>query len=111
MEQNTLETLAQREQALLEREEALAARERQAALTEGLRARGLPDALSALLTPSAPEQLNDALDTLRDAWDSALTARVTDRLRAHPPAASGALPPAPDERLRRLRAAMGLSKA
>ena len=104
-------TPEEREAALNAREQALLKRERQEALTQGLSARGLPQALSPFLGSDPGEEMEQALDGLRAAWEEALAGRVRDRLRMAPPSASGALPPAPDEALRRVRAAMGLNNA
>ena len=101
-------TLEEREQALLAREQALAARERQEALLNGLQARQLPKALSSFLSGMAEDGLAESLDGLQSAWREAVSAAVRDRLRAAPPAASASRPDAPDEALRRLRAAMNL---
>ena len=106
-------TLEEREQALLAREQALAARERQEALLNGLQARQLPKALSPFLSGMAEDGmaedgLAESLDGLQSAWREAVSAAVRDRLRAAPPAASASRPDAPDEALRRLRAAMNL---
>ena len=101
--------LSQREEALRQREEALAAREKQAALLGGLRARGLPEALSSLLAVPDDGGHDAGLDALKSALDDAVSSRVQDRLRRRPPAA--AAPAVPDEALRRLRAAMGLKPA
>ena len=103
-------TLEEREQALLAREQALAQRERQEALQRGLSARGLPPALTPFLGGPA-EETDQALDALSAAWEEAVQTGVRDRLRMTPPAASGALPNAPDEAVRRVRAAMGLKNA
>lgn len=104
-------TLEKREQALLAREQALAQRERQEALQRGLSARGLPPALTPFLGGSPAEETDQALDALSAAWEEAVQTGVRDRLRMTPPAASGALPPAPDEAVRRVRIAMGLKNA
>ena len=104
-------TPEEREAALNAREQALIRRERQEALMQGLSARGLPQALSPFLGNDPGEEMEQALDGLRVAWEEALAGRVRDRLRMTPPSASGALPPAPDEALRRVRAAMGLNNA
>ena len=107
----TAMTPEEREQALAAREQALAQRERQEALTRGLSARGLPQALSPFLGNAPGEEMEHTLDGLRAAWEEAVAGCVRDRLRRQPPAASGPLPPAPDEALRRIRAAMGLTNA
>ena len=104
---NTL-TLEQREQALRDREEALTRRERAEALRQGLSARGLPESLSPFLNGQGDRETEASLDALRNAWEEALSAAVQTRLRARPPASSGPLPPAPDEALRKIRAAMNL---
>lgn len=107
-EQKSPMTPEEREAALQAREQALAQRERQEALTHGLSARGLPQAFSPFLTGMPDGGLDASLDSLRAAWEEAVSCGVRDRLRALPPASSGALPPAPDEAVRRIRAAMGL---
>ena len=106
-EQTTM-TLEEREQALLAREQALLQRERQEALLQGLKARDLPQAFSAFLTETPDGGLDASLDGLRAAWEEAVQSGVRDRLHMTPPDASGALPPAQDEALRRVREAMGL---
>ena len=107
-EQKSPMTPEEREAALQAREQALLQRERQEALLQGLSARGLPRALSPFLTGTPDSGLDASLDGLRAAWAEAVSCGVRDRLRALPPASSGAMPPAPDEAVRRIRAAMGL---
>ena len=104
-------TPEEREAALNAREQALLKRERQEALMQGLSARGLPPALTPFLGGGPEEETDQALDALSAAWEEAVQTGVRDRLRMTPPAASGALPPAPDEAVRRVRAAMGLKNA
>ena len=107
-EQKSPMTPEEREAALQAREQALAQRERQEALLQGLSARGLPRAFSPFLTGMPDSGLDASLDGLRAAWEEAVSCGVRDRLRALPPASSGALPPAPDDAVRRIRAAMEL---
>ena len=102
-------TLQERETALNAREQALLQRERREALTQGLSARGLPQAILPFLSGTPGEETDKALDGLRAAWEEAVAGGVRNRLRMAPPAASGALPPVPDEALRRIRTAMGLA--
>ena len=101
-------SLDEREQALAAREEALSRRERAAALRQGLSARGLPAALTPFLEGLEGEKMDQSLDGLRAAWEEALSDGVRERLKGRPPAASGPLPAAQDESLRRIRHAMGL---
>lgn len=77
---------AQRSARLDEREQAILGRELRAEASQQLQSRGLPTELVGIVNCSSPEGMQASLDTVEQAFRSAVQRGVEDRLRGSVPA-------------------------
>lgn len=75
----------QLEKSLAEREEAVARRELMADALDRLEAAGLPKQLSECLNYSGREECDKSIERVGKAFEQALTAAISQRMRGRPP--------------------------